>query len=251
MGFHARFKAVITLAVFSKTIRHFDAVIVCCMIYDLERKSLFMFFFCLRSTLEWVWQHDSFFLFHKYFYEIGFTSGTIRNDWTFQNVLFFFVKCLTWTRCSSSIYLSVYLSICLLFFSHRKYVKNTSWSCDIYWRPWDNAEMLYIPRGRCLASVMFLSSVSVLGWAGKPGCCATQWFSMHLNYCSHLLPGTSVCLAVLSTASTGTIFSSVATDASADIFQMPLSWSIAHCWMKKKSLTHCHIALERWQNSWH
>lgn len=56
MGFHGRLKAVIKLAASSKTIRHFDAVIVCCMIYDWERKSLFMFFFSLCSTLELVWQ---------------------------------------------------------------------------------------------------------------------------------------------------------------------------------------------------
>lgn len=46
MGFHGRLGAAIKLAAFSETIRHFDAVIVCCMIYDSERKSLFMFFFC-------------------------------------------------------------------------------------------------------------------------------------------------------------------------------------------------------------
>lgn len=118
MGFHARFKAVIKLAVFSKTIRHFDAVIVCCMIYDLEGKSLFMFFFCLRSTLEWVWQHDSFFFFFfiNTFMKLGLLLGPFGMTELSKMCCFFFVKCLTWTSCSSSIYLSVYLCICLLFF---------------------------------------------------------------------------------------------------------------------------------------
>lgn len=153
MGFHARFKAVIKLAVFSKTILHFDAVIVCCMIYDLERKSLFMFFFCLRSTLEWVWQHDSFFFLHNYLYEIGFTSGTIRNDWTFQNVLFLFVKCLTWTSCSSSICISVYLSAFFLIESTSRIhygpvifidVRGTTQKCFIY--PGKMFGLSYVPQ---------------------------------------------------------------------------------------------------------
>lgn len=171
MGFHARLKAVIKLAVFSKTIRHFDAVVVCCMIYDLERKSLFMFFFCLCSTLEWVWQHDCFF-FHKYFYEIGFTSGTIRNDWTFQNVLFSLLS--VWLG-QVAVVLSVYLSVCLLFFLIcllRKYIKNTLWSCDIYLRPWDNAEMLYIVREDVWPQLC--SSVLSRFWAGMENQAAVQ-----------------------------------------------------------------------------
>lgn len=99
MGFHGRLKAAIKLAAFSKkTIRHFDAVIVCCMIYDWERKSLFMFFFSFSSFIlcPWIglaaWQ----FFFHKYLNEFRCTSGAIGNLLDLQSVVFlFFGKCLS------------------------------------------------------------------------------------------------------------------------------------------------------------
>lgn len=195
MGFHARFKAVIKLAVFSKTIGHFDAVIVCCMIYDLEGKSLFMFFFCLRSTLEWIWQHDSFFFFFfiNTFMKLGLLLGPFGMTELSKMCCFFLLS--VWLG-QVAVVLSSYLYICLsvCFFPHTFTQKVRQEYIMVLWylltSVGQRRNALYTP-GRCLASVMFLSAVSFLGWDGKPGCCATQWFSMHLNYCSHLLPGTS------------------------------------------------------------